>query len=239
MRTALVTGIRAYCKATSSKMSGIEFLKQCQGCIFDMDGTLTIPVLDFALMRKNAGIPQSMDILVALDQMPAEQKAHAKKVIEDMELEAARNVQLQPGLLDLLEVLDEHCKLPRAIVTRNGNHAVELFLEHLLKYKVHPGSNGGFSTILTRDFLPFKPSPDSVFHICEKWGVSPKGVVFVGDGKDDLLCGRAAGSHTILLRNDHNGDLAPLADLVVDSLTELAQLFREELAPVPAGECPK
>lgn len=205
-----------------------EWISRLRGVIFDMDGTLTIPVLDFAEMRRKARIPAGVDILHALAAMSTDERASSLKIIEDMELEAAQKTQLQPGLLELLTYLDSRVKLPRAVVTRNGNHAVELFLAQVCQLAVHhPPSTGGFSCILTRDFTPFKPDPASVHYICRQWNVAPSDVVFVGDGRDDMACGRAAGTHTILLRNATNGELAAQADLVVDSLHELVTLFHE------------
>jgi len=84
-----------------------------KGVIFDMDGTMTIPVLDFHEMRRRAGITEGQDILVALETMEPERRAEAVRVIEEMELDAGRRIALQPGLLELFDFLDLHAKLPR------------------------------------------------------------------------------------------------------------------------------
>jgi len=89
------------------------FLRDCKGIIFDMDGTLTIPTLDFKAMREQARIPIGQDILHALDAMNPDDRAHAEGVIASMELEAAKKTQLQPGLVELLQYLDDHAQLPR------------------------------------------------------------------------------------------------------------------------------
>lgn len=119
----------------------------------------------------------------------------------------------------------------RAIVTRNAESGVKIFIEHLCQFDTRYSDGGGFACILTRSFTPFKPHPAAVHHICEQWGVPTNNVVFVGDGRDDMLCGREAGAMTVLLRNNSNGHLAELADTVVDSLHELVVLFRAHLSP--------
>lgn len=80
--------------------------------------------------------------------------------------------------------------LRRAIITRNGSHAVDHFLA---------ASSLQFEKIVTRDFLPCKPAGDPLLHVAETLGVDPARTVMVGDSKDDLACGRAAGAHTVLL----------------------------------------
>jgi len=119
----------------------------------------------------------------------------------------------------------------RAIVTRNAESGVKVFIEHLCQFDTRYTGGGGFACILTRSFTPFKPHPAAVHHICEQWGVPTNNVVFVGDGRDDMVCGREAGAMTVLLRNNSNGHLSPLADTVVDSLHELVVLFRAHLSP--------
>lgn len=58
-----------------------------RGVVFDMDGTLTVPNLDFALMYKRCNVPMSEDILKAVDRMPKEEKHAAWRVIDAMEEE--------------------------------------------------------------------------------------------------------------------------------------------------------
>ena len=47
---------------------------------------------------------------------------------------------------------------------------------------------------LTRDFIPPKPDPAPLLHICKEWGVHPRNVVMVGDHLHDIQCGKEAGS---------------------------------------------
>ena len=72
-------------------------IRGIRGVIFDMDGTLTVPVLDFAEMRSRLGLPQGTDILPAVRRMPAEQQARAMKIIEELEEEGYNALHLGPS----------------------------------------------------------------------------------------------------------------------------------------------
>ena len=185
-----------------------------QGVIFDMDGTLTAPAIDFAAMRRRLGIPTG-DVLLTIKAWSEEKRMAALDTIEEIEEEARANLVIQTGAHELMAFLDSRA-IQKAIVTRNTLKTVK----HLL---THMGTS--FSEIVTREFEPFKPDPAPVVHICRKWNILPADVVVIGDYRDDLLCGRAAGARTCLLRNERNREYAGLADFVVDSLHEFQDLI--------------
>ena len=62
-------------------------IRAIKGVIFDMDGTLTIPVLNFNEMRARLGLPQGTDILAAVANMGAEERERAMEIIEECEEE--------------------------------------------------------------------------------------------------------------------------------------------------------
>ena len=65
-----------------------------RGVVFDMDGTLTVPNLDFNEMYARCGVPMSEDLLTAIAVMSESNRAEANRHIEDMEAEAARTMVL-------------------------------------------------------------------------------------------------------------------------------------------------
>lgn len=69
-----------------------------------------------------------------------------------------------------------------------------------------------------------KPAPDMVLEIMSQAGLAPAQTVVVGDTSFDMHMGRAAGTRTIgVTWGSHPRDeLAPLADVVVDEVAELA-----------------
>ena len=79
-----------------------------RGVVFDMDGTLTIPNLDFKEMYSRCGVPMNEDILSAITKMNQEQRNHAVSVIEEMEAEGARTLQLGPGVAEMARWLQAH-----------------------------------------------------------------------------------------------------------------------------------
>lgn len=57
-----------------------------------------------------------------------------------------------------------------------------------------------FDAIVTvEDVTKHKPDPESVLVTAERLGVSPEKAVMVGDTRFDILCGRNAGSATVLV----------------------------------------
>lgn len=175
-----------------------------RGVIFDMDGTLTEPAIDFAEMRRRVGIP-SGDILITIRGWPEERQREAFAIIDEIEELARAKLAVQPGVHELMEYLDAR-GLPKGIITRNTEKSVR----HLQRF-----IRTTFSVVLTRGFHPVKPDPAPVRHICGQWGVPTAEVLMVGDYRDDLVCGKAAGARACLLLNDRNSQWAELADFAV------------------------
>jgi HAD superfamily hydrolase (TIGR01509 family) len=198
-----------------------------RGVIFDMDGTLTVPVIDFALMRRRLGIPEG-DILAILRGWPDTRQKAAFDIIEEIEEEGRFKLQLQPGADALMRVLERR-GLPRAILTRNTEKTVRHLQTHL---------HTTFSVIITRSFPTFKPDPAPALHICGKWGLKPAEVLLVGDFRDDLTCGKQAGTRTCLLINERNSQYGGLADFTISSLEELAVGFAEADQQRPPMDLP-
>jgi HAD superfamily hydrolase (TIGR01509 family) len=189
-------------------------LHDIRGVIFDMDGTITLPVLDFALMRARLGIPEG-DMLATIRSWSREKQEWAFSVVDLLEEDARRQLKLQPGAEALMQALDAK-RIPKAILTRNTEKTVR-HLQGVLR--TH------FSVIVTRDFPTFKPDPAPALHICREWNLDPGRVLLVGDYRDDMLCGKRAGTLTCLLLNERNRAFAALADITVNSLEELVTGF--------------
>lgn len=181
-----------------------------RGVIFDMDGTLTVPAIDFAAMRARLGIPAG-DILAMIRDWEPARRTQAFAVIEELEAVARERMELQPGALDLVRLLDQR-GIAKALMTRNTRLTADFLMARMAVR---------FEPVLTREFWPVKPSPEPALHICRAWGISPADALMVGDYRDDILCGRQAGMRTFLLLNDRNREYAGLADWAGESLVEL------------------
>jgi phosphoglycolate phosphatase len=75
------------------------------------------------------------------------------------------------------------------------------------------------------DGIGSKPAPDAVLHLCAELGTRPARTAVVGDSPADLRMARAAGAGRVIGVLTGVGDwptLAPLADVVLSSIAELA-----------------
>jgi phosphoglycolate phosphatase len=92
-----------------------------------------------------------------------------------------------------------------------------------------------FATVVAGGDLPrHKPDPAPLFEIAHRLDVKPEELVMVGDGPQDVECGRAAGARTVGVLGgiaDRSRLLAAAPDCVVQSLTELPSVLRRWAAP--------
>lgn len=180
--------------------------------IFDMDGTLTRPNLDFDLIRAEIGIVAS-PILEAVGRMSPGERERAESILRRHESEAAANSELQPGAAEVVAAL-RTAGWRVALMTRNSRASTRVLQErHGLR----------FDFVRTREDGTFKPSPEPIFDICRALERDPAKSYAVGDYHYDILCGKAAGATTVLLL-DGGEDRPPWADeadLVISELTEL------------------
>jgi len=156
--------------------------------VFDMDGTITRPLLDFRRIRAEIGLPEPLlENMMALP--PGPERERAFSILERHEDDAADLSELGDGAREALEFLRARGTL-LALVTRNSRRSVLRVLEkHALD----------FDFVVTRDDAPAKPRPEPLWLICERLGVPPAGALMVGDYKYDVIAGRAAGMRTALL----------------------------------------
>ncbi len=182
--------------------------------IFDLDGTLTKPYLDFDLIRREIGIA-SGPILEAISAMPHDAQPRAEEILLQHEWEAARKGELHENAVEVVAQI-RRAGHPVALLTRNTRPIVD--------YLLH--SHGfQFDAIRTREHGAIKPSPKPVISLCEELGASLAQSWVVGDFRFDLESGRSAGTRTILMIGDQNiPSFADLADHVIRTLMELPPL---------------
>lgn len=101
---------------------------------------------------------------------------------------ACEQTVLMPGAREALEALRE---LPMAVLTNKPRAATVAVLEGL---KI----SGYFRSVIAGGDLPFlKPEPALLRESAKKLGVPVSAVAIVGDGPQDVLCGRNAGAFTV------------------------------------------
>ena len=86
-----------------------------RGVVFDMDGTLTVPVIDFPAMyravlgdaeyrRLKAENPSGIDILGHIETWPPHKKQKAYDAIAEVERQGLQRLQIMPGLHPFLSL---------------------------------------------------------------------------------------------------------------------------------------
>ena len=183
--------------------------------IFDMDGTLTVPMHDFSALRLALQIPDGVDILDAIDARPAARAERDRRHIAAWEEDIARRAQPQPDAHLLLSSLAAAgCAL--GVLTRNTALGAQITLQATgLDRYFSPGA------VLGRDDAPAKPDPAGILHLLDRWGVAADEAAMVGDWVYDLQAGRRAGAAAVLVRRHGLQPWEHEADLVVESLTAL------------------
>lgn len=183
--------------------------------VFDLDGTLTVAVHDFAAIRRALEIPDAADILEHLTSLPSHLAQPLHDRLQQIELELAIATRAAVGAYQLLEQL--HGNGSRlGILTRNTRENAIRTLELIgLDHFFAPDQ------ILGRDEAPPKPDPDGIFHLAERWGTKPEATVMVGDYQYDLQAGRSAGALTVHVDATRCFRWPELADVSIASLKEL------------------
>ncbi|AYN12835.1 MULTISPECIES: HAD family hydrolase [Pseudomonas] len=173
-------------------------LGEVRNWVFDMDGTLTVAVHDFAAIRVALDIPAEHDILTHLAALPAAEAAAKHAWLLEHERDLATASTAATGAVELVrELAGRGCRL--GILTRNARELAHVTLEAIGLADCFPVEH-----ILGRDEAAPKPSPDGLLKIASAWGVTPSELVMVGDYRFDLDCGRAAGARTVLVNLPDN-----------------------------------
>lgn len=187
--------------------------------IFDLDGTLTRPSLDFDKIRAEIGVEGP--ILEAIETMGVEERRRAEQILLAYEREAAENAVLYDGVVEVLDGCRER-GFALAILTRNSRPNLELVL----------GNHGiTVDTVRTREDEPIKPSGEPVLSICSELDADPRRSWMVGDYLFDILSGQEAGTGTVLMLGDAaRPDFADQADHVIRRLPQLLPIITNATA---------
>lgn len=184
-----------------------------QGIIFDMDGTITKPSVDFAAIEREIGAKVGFIIDYAERSSP-EERSRALSILERFEAQAAMESELNEGVLEMLEFLSKK-KLKKAILTRNSRKSVDTVL---LKHNLH------FEYIVCREDAKPKPAPDPIFLLSKKMEIHTDHLLMVGDYKYDIMCGKAAGTRTVLLRYKEYVETEVTPDYEITSIREVIEI---------------
>lgn len=182
--------------------------------IFDLDGTITKPNLDFDAVRSEIGIQGP--ILEAMADMDPVARRRAEEVLLRHEREAAEDATLQDQAVEVIDACRK-AGYSVAILTRNARPAVQIVLD---KFAIR------VDALRTREDGAIKPSPEPILALCEELGVNPTQSWMVGDFLFDIQSGRAAGARTVLMIGDQAlPAFSDQADFVIRKLSQLLPLL--------------
>lgn len=184
--------------------------------VFDMDGTLTEPVHDFDLIRRELRIPPASDILQHLAALPEQEAAQCHAWLLEHEHALAMAATPAAGAVELVRALHaDGCRL--GILTRNARALAQVTLAAI-------GLADCFADaeIVGRDEAVPKPSPAGLQFFAARWQVPAQSMRMVGDHYYDLATAQAAGVPAVLV--NQSGD--PWPGMAQWQLRDCAELLR-------------
>lgn len=187
--------------------------------VFDLDGTLTRPVHDFAHIRAQLKLPPNSDILASLAALPSPHRERQMALLDQLELFYAEQTEPAAGVVELLDLLHRRdCRL--GILTRNSQVVALQALAAI-------GARHYFTAedVLGRDEVRPKPDPHGIELLLGRWHAAPDQAVMVGDFRYDLEAGRACGTATIHIDHGVHTPWPALTDLRVTSLSQLLEIL--------------
>lgn len=185
--------------------------------IFDLDGTLTLPIHDFDGIRAALGIPRGRMILEYIAEQHPKQQQRLIAQLDEIEVELARRARPAVGCSNLLDALAQR-DITVGIVTRNSSSNARLSLNAIGLGHHFPAHN-----VIGRDEAAPKPQPEGLLKLLDRWGHSSNEGLMIGDSRIDIDAGHRAAMTTVLVGRGAAGEFEP--HFVVDSLADLAQLL--------------
>lgn len=197
----------------------IERIRRAEYWVFDLDGTLTQPVHDFARIRAELGLPVGCDILATVASRSEAERRELHRQLDQWEYFYADMVQPAPGVKPFLTWLSERgCGM--GILTRNKREVALHCLDVIGVAALFDAS-----AVLGRDDALAKPDPQGIHFLLDQWRANAAQAVMVGDFRFDLEVGRAAGVATVHVKQQAEQVWPTLTDLKVETLSELHQLL--------------
>lgn len=219
----------------------LPWVRDLKAVLYDFDGTLVHLTIDFQAMRRRTyelgarygivaderqrALPSLEFVAEAAKILAPEQferfEAEVEALLREIEMEAAQQAALVPGVAELMASLHER-GIKQGIVTRNCREATLPLVE---RERLPVG------VVLTRDDVPrVKPDPDHLLRALDVLGVAGDRSLMVGDHPMDVQAGQAVGARTAAVicpgeTPDRYIDFMP--DLILNSVAELSAYFDE------------
>ncbi|MBC8403849.1 MAG: HAD-IA family hydrolase [Planctomycetes bacterium] len=183
--------------------------------IFDLDGTLTLPVHDFPALRLKLGLTEAQGTLEGIQKLPPAQRDDVMAKLNQIGWDYATQSKAQPGAVEFLQFLAaQGCQM--GVVTRNNHVNLVESLRRIDMEKFFADE-----CRYSRDQPPAKPSPEPLRKLLTLWQADASDGVMVGDAIYDLQAGKAAGTATLYFDSYNHGGLEDLADLRITQWQQL------------------
>jgi len=206
--------------------------RQPAAVVFDMDGLIfdtetlyqeaflaaaTVGGRDLPaeVIQRTIGVPWVRSRVLLLEQMgsdfPVDQ--YFAQMIRHFELLAATQLRLKPGVVELLDFLDQ-LDMPRCIATSSAHSTVQSHLSaHGLADRFHAVIGHG-------DYVASKPSPEPFLTAAKRLSVDPALCLALEDSHNGVRSASAAGMMTIMVPDliPATDEIQGLCTLVVDDL---------------------
>lgn len=184
--------------------------RSIRAVVFDLDGTLLDTAPDFVVVvnqlraehqlaplpaeRIRASVSNGARALVCLaldiDENSPQFEPQRQRLLELYLNHIAVHTQLFPGVDELLQLLNKH-----HIVWGIATNKPSLYTHPLLQaLNIQPAP---VSIICPDDVAQRKPHPESLWLASKHVGCTPQEIIYVGDHKRDIDCGKSAGAITI------------------------------------------
>lgn len=141
-------------------------------------------------------------------------------MVTHFDLLAATELRLKPGVVELLDVLDE-LEMPRCIATSSGHVTVQNHLSaHGLSERFHAVIGHG-------DYVTGKPSPEPFLMAAKRLGMEPAACLALEDSHNGVRSASAAGMMTIMVPDllKPTPEIQSLCTAVVDDLHAVRDLI--------------
>ncbi len=188
--------------------------------LFDMDGTLTQPLINWQEVRRRLKVPEGASIMDHIEALNVHRRHQAENLLQQIEFEAATAAVPNDGVVELIDRLREH-GLKTGLVTNNHRRAMTHIVEKL---------GLRFDLLLSREDGVAKPAPDLLILALERLDLRSSEALFVGDGRYDRTAAAAAEVRYIHL--DHDPAAAPNGP-TVHKLAQVWQLLEPLMSAPP------
>ncbi|GAA0786460.1 HAD family hydrolase [Marinobacterium sediminicola] len=193
-------------------------MKQVQGVIFDLDGTLVSSSLDFKAIKQEIDCPPEADVLTFLETLPEHKQLEAMAIIHRHEVQDAQQCEWLPGAQEFVNTCIKH-SIPMAIVTRNSLHSSRV----KIKRNAIP-----IERVITRENSKPKPDPTALLQIADDFALPAHSILMVGDYRYDLEAGRNANMKSCLINYTTLPDYSHLADYTFEHFGLLHQAMFDD-----------